>query len=252
MWQEILITDLTRMSGQKVCFAGITHSGQVIRPILPHADVIEDDLFQNGVPVIRPRAVIKLNVEPKPWLKNPHTEDHVWLQMEQTQFLRVVDDQTWRTSLEATCSESVEAIFAAPLESKRMIRPGTGERSLGTVQIGRIIKFEYMPDEHDPQRYKSRMTFTDTAGTFLPCISISDLAFRTFADHLRIHKSLDAESVQKRLHQILRSRHVILRIGLTRPFQRDRKSDRMCFLQINGIYTFPDYLNGGNWADYRA
>jgi hypothetical protein len=41
--------------------------------------------------------------------------------------------------------------------------------------------------------------------------------------------------------------HLHLRIGLTRPW--GERGDR-CFLQVNGIYSFPDYLDGRSFADF--
>ncbi|MGI6627904.1 MAG: hypothetical protein ACOX4K_06115 [Bacillota bacterium] len=47
---------------------------------------------------------------------------------------------------------------------------------------------------------------------------------------------------------ILRSAdHVFFRIGLARGWSR--YPDR-CYLQITGVYTFPDYLDGKCFADF--
>ena len=40
---------------------------------------------------------------------------------------------------------------------------------------------------------------------------------------------------------------VFLRLGLTRPWEEH--PDR-CQLQVNGVYTFPDYLDGRCFADF--
>lgn len=43
------------------------------------------------------------------------------------------------------------------------------------------------------------------------------------------------------------SSQVYLRIGLARGW---KKYPDRCFLQITGVYTFPDYLDGKIFADF--
>jgi hypothetical protein len=40
---------------------------------------------------------------------------------------------------------------------------------------------------------------------------------------------------------------IYLRIGLSRGWQK--YPDR-CYLQVNGVFTFPDYLDGKTFLDY--
>ena len=44
----------------------------------------------------------------------------------------------------------------------------------------------------------------------------------------------------------LQKSEIILRIGLARNWQK--YPDR-CYLQVTGIYSFPDYLSGRIWSD---
>ena len=59
MWQEIIITDLTQMSGDRVCIAGIDHKGNNIRPNLPPPGIYHRHLYQKKQVIIRPRAVVR-------------------------------------------------------------------------------------------------------------------------------------------------------------------------------------------------
>lgn len=49
------------------------------------------------------------------------------------------------------------------------------------------------------------------------------------------------------LAKVLGASDVYLRIGLARGW--DKLPDR-CYLQITGIYTFPDYLGGREFVDF--
>lgn len=54
---SMIITDLTRMSGKRVCIAGVTGDKRTIRPQFEHGEITEDWLFdQAGNIVIRPFA----------------------------------------------------------------------------------------------------------------------------------------------------------------------------------------------------
>jgi hypothetical protein len=51
------------------------------------------------------------------------------------------------------------------------------------------------------------------------------------------------------LTQVFNQRTTFLRIGLARHW--DKFPDR-CYLQVTGIYTFPDYLRGRNFTDFAV
>jgi hypothetical protein len=251
MWQEIIITDLTRMSEDKVCIAGLTHQNVVIRPDLPPPGIREQHLFSGTQVIIRPRAVINLLVEPKQNCKAPHLEDHEWRDTDQTQFLRLVDENTWRTVLDRTTSKSVESIFETPVHDNKKIAPGTGICSLGTIRPISIENVEYERDRWESKKYKYRLSFTDASHQKFVQLSITDLALRCFVDNLGMRQHLPFETIQKQLLDKLHHSTVWLRIGLTRPFDKDDSGKKWCYLQVNGIYTMPDYLSGACFADFK-
>jgi hypothetical protein len=51
----------------------------------------------------------------------------------------------------------------------------------------------------------------------------------------------------KRLTAALQSAQVFLRIGLARGWE---KFPDRCYLQVTGVYSFPDYLGGRCFADF--
>ena len=93
------------------------------------------------------------------------------------------------------------------------------------------------------------MVFDDAAGSRYN-LAVTDLAFRFYLDHLRDREDLSpAQGISRLTASIRASDDVFLRIGLTRGFS-DRP-DR-CHLQVTGVYTFPDYLDGKCFADFPA
>jgi hypothetical protein len=92
-----------------------------------------------------------------------------------------------------------------------------------------------------------RIEFVDESGCVYE-LPVTDLSFRYFVDHKRAEIS-SPNRVASNLVQQFHQGDVFLRIGLTRPTWKEHP--HCCFLQVNGIYTFPDYLEGCCFADYR-
>ncbi len=249
MWHEILITDVTRMHADRVCIAGVDHWGNGVRPILPYPQqILESHLYLDDAVLVRPRAVVNLFVEPQPNCTPPHTEDHTWPSANHIEPLRHADDNVWRTILGKSCHPSVHDIFETELLHKnRNIAPGSGVRSLGTVRPKTVHQFIYKTVEYDGREQRDyRLYFYDQTDTYFPALKITDLALQNYADYLHLEQRLSQEQVSQKLTTIFKRAEIFLRIGLTRPYEG------WCWLQVNGIYTFPDYLAGRCFADFKV
>ena len=62
MRRTIIITDLSRMKGSRVCVAGYDYSNRVhIRPIIPYEGIHEHFLFESENLIIKPFAIIEFD-----------------------------------------------------------------------------------------------------------------------------------------------------------------------------------------------
>lgn len=252
MQRDVVITDLTRMSGARVCVAGyVIVNGQppvCVRPELEGRNLSEQWLMR-GQSVIRPFSVLRVHLKrstPHP----PHTED--WLIDPSvtlvTEALPV--KQRWEL-LRLTSNEAVEHIFGAPIQLDRgwFIIDGEGRQSLGTIFPDRIWEVFYGPKPNS-NKWEYRVAFRDHAGKRYK-LSVTDLAFRRYLDSSlaqeRMTPSQLAEETTRKLQSASR---LALRIGLARRLPADDRNP--CYLQINGVYSDPDYLNGRCWADFAA
>jgi hypothetical protein len=77
-------------------------------------------------------------------------------------------------------------------------------------------------------------------------LKITDLTWHYFCNSLR-GQFASADPCAAEMVRMLQDKHVYLRIGLSRGW---KKFPERCFLQLNGIYTFPDYLDGKTFADF--
>jgi hypothetical protein len=115
---------------------------------------------------------------------------------------------------------------------------------LGTIQPKTIVKVIYAPD--DRRAWDYRLHFYDRKDEFYR-LKIVDLSWHYYCDSLR-GEGTEPAAVAEKLTEIMQKRKVYLRIGLALGWKEF--PDR-CYLQITGVYTLPDYLNGNTFLDFR-
>lgn len=241
MKRLITITDLTRMKEGRVCFAGYDKNGNCIRPVLPSPGIQESTLYVGGNLVILPFAVVEFDLLkhlPQP----PHTEDYLY-NPKSIRFIKHLDEKRKREILTKTLFENVCAIFEVPVLSDpgHYIINGQGPRSLGTIQPQRVIKA--IPEKSSYGKLRYRLNFIDGQGVSY-WLTITDLSWRYYNEHLR-EEGKSPQQISSALTVTLMKSEVFLRIGLARSWE---EYPDKCFLQITGVYTFPDYLKGQTFA----
>lgn len=246
MKTTLTITDLTRMQGDRVCVAGYLPDNTCVRPVFAKGGLTEKWLHIRGEIAIRPFAMIELDVRGKMSLPlPPHTEDRI---IDATHRIRrgaltPEERAEWCAKAE---DRDVAAIFGAAIydEDGHFVLAGDGARSLGTVRVKRLDEVQFSPGANG--RWQYRLGFTDQSGRHYR-LPVTDLAFRMYLDYLRDRRGMPPMSIAHRLTAILQKNPVFLRIGLARGWERH--PDR-CYVQITGVYSFPDYLSGRCFADF--
>jgi len=243
MRQKIVITDLTRMFLDRVCVAGIDRQWNCVRAEIQDG-IHEYMLYRDYQPVIRPRAVVELELSPMRNLTRPHIEDHRWTANSDITLDYLLDDERWHNLLERTAYQRVEDVFGIDhLHIRRNIKVGTGERSLGTLRPRTIERLHVREHPRRQFQYQSRLVFTDITRRDFDA-PINDLNLLHYVDWLHWVEGLSLEAIGEQLTQVLQSYDTWLRIGLTRAYEG------WCWLQVSGVYTFPDYLNGQCYANF--
>ncbi len=251
----LTVTDLTRMQGNRVCVAGYLPDGTSARPVLAADGGITEPWLRikpRGIhrwfredSIVRPFSMIELEWRDRaPAL--PHCEDwHIaptfrrWRGVlppeEREELLRHIDDG------------AVSHIFGVPIMQGPgwYIAAGSGVRSLGTICPIAVTAVEFAAASSGNATY--RLAFTDSERTTYR-LAVTDLAFRAYLT-LQWQRGNTPDMCAAALLGVMRRNPVWLRIGLTRSWAQ--YPDR-CFLQITGVYTFPDYLGGRSFADFAA
>jgi hypothetical protein len=235
----MVVMDITRMEGDRVCVGGYLEDGTPIRPIAGRTGPNERWLQPGEDAQIEPFSILELSVNRAPRdLRAPHTEDR-GVPASGHRKLGTLPDTERRAWLEASTSPSVRAIFGAEVHADtdrqwgRYVVAGEGIRSLGTVRASEVRAVGY---QHYPERgrWDYRLRFRDAAHEEFQ-FAVVDLAFRKRLDDLRT-SGLAAERAAETVLRSLQQQTVYLRIGLARGW--DRHPDR-CYLQITGVYGFP-------------
>lgn len=244
MKARVTITDLTRMQHDHVCVAGYLPNDVCVRPVFPSGGLMEDWLKARGQVIIRPFAVVEFILGQKK-SDPPHTEDRIVDRVYRAP-CGMLSNQERYDLLRRILDPNVDEIFGAEIREGpgRYILVGQGQRSLGTVKPQQIEAVSYTQNGAGEWRY--RIAFVDEAGdTYY--LSVSDLAFRYYLDHLRVRQQIDPADIGQQITATLQDSIVFLRIGLTRGWEK--YPDRH-FLQITGVHTFPDYLEGRCFDDF--
>ena len=242
MKTNLVITDLTRMYRGMVCIAGYDNTRRCIRPTLPPPGIPENALMRGNSPIIFPFAVVEfdlLNPTPQP----PHVEDWHY-DPESPRFIKLIQDR--KKILSWSLFDGLSDIFEQPIHDDLgfYVMDCQGARSLGTIRPRKILEVIYEPGIEGPWDY--RLRFLAGQGTHYR-LKITDLTWHYYCDSLR-GDNCDPHQISAELTKQLAAREVFLRIGLSRGW---KKFPDRCYLQINGIYTFPDYLEGKTFADLR-
>jgi hypothetical protein len=220
----IIITDLTRFHGDKVCIAGINpDTYQCVRP-MPYLQTKScRDLN------ILPGSKLKGDFMAFPNARRPHTEDTSYKNLKLGE--PCTSDEFYHL-LSETEKESVEEGFQIGLESGQKHIPieTPPDHSIITIQVD-PKSVSFVENQFKPGEVK--IHFTDRSGFRFQYMPINDLGYYNYMQNNGIGSFIFGINpfIQKQ-------NEVFFRIGLTREHQINDKNG--FWIQVNGIYTFPD------------
>lgn len=222
--RSIIVTDLTRFkNGQTVCIAGTdTVSRLCVRP-MPYLEVAVCEELQ-----ILPGAILTGIFTPAHNLIGPHQEDANY---ENLQFDGACTSNQFKDALEAGLFNSIEEGFELDIAIDQKHVPLGHEvgRSIITIRVD-SANINLVEDAYNPGRIKIHLI--DGSGHSFRYLPITDLGFYR---HAMAHQEIgDIESLNAFLHE---QEEIYIRIGLSRNW--DKRPGY--WMQVNGIYTFPEY-----------
>lgn len=223
---KIIVTDLTRFSKpDQVCIAGIDiETGECIRP-LPYLSSAECEKLH-----ILPGTILSGNFTKRQQVEGPHQEDSSYQNLS---FHSSCSSDEFKKVLEYGLVNSLEDGFNIKLDKNQKHIPigHALNHSIITVKVHpktiNIAESSYKPG-------KMTVSFCDWSNRWFNYMSITDLNFYNYA--MKHHEDNNLDSLNK---YIKSRQEAYLRIGLSRIYKSNGREGY--WIQVNGIYTFPDY-----------
>ena len=172
--KRLVITDLTYMWEDEVCFAGVDRDGNCIRPVTREG-VKRNHLFVDDRLIIYPGALVEFDLTPVSILIPPHIEDQ-YFDPDSTANIVDCTDSQWESILKKGCFSSLDEMFDGNIEGDRRVAPDSDTRSLGTL-CGPRINNVWIDESYG--RLQFRLDFEDGEGGRHGGYPVNDLAFRT-------------------------------------------------------------------------
>lgn len=227
MKKKMIVTDLTRFSTpDKVCVAVIdTETGNCMRP-MPYfsSEICKKYNLQPG-------AILNGKMKISGHGKNPHLEDAIY---EGLKFIGPCTSEEFEKILKDSMSSSVANGFGYDFSiGQKHIPYGTNANcSIITIKVT-PQNIEIHEDQYKPGKIK--LSFTDAANHQYRYIAITDRGFYDYA--MKHQRDGNLYNVQRFME---RQKDIYLRVGLSRRHSIPDGRDGY-WLQVNGIYTFPEY-----------
>jgi hypothetical protein len=239
MKKTLVVTDVTQMpQADYVCVVGVDEKGRSIRPIC-EGGFKKRYLTQDNRVIIMPTAKVEFDLYTTE-INPPHVEDMAFSPNSIVN-KGFCSHSEWEKVLQQTSFQTVEENFEGYLKNKGWVMPGSNTKSIGTLSSARIIDIDLTFESIKP-----RITFVDISNQEYNRPS-SDLTLWNYC-YFKVKKQENSRSVtEQELIKLIKSHNKLyLRLGLARPWKQDNK----CWLQVTGVYTFPDYLQGKTFADF--
>jgi hypothetical protein len=227
---DLIVTDLTRFAKDDiVCIAGIeAKSKQCIRP-LPYPAKRECKRLK-----ILPGAILEGKLTKPKSVDRPHTED---MNHEGLSFKGPCTSEEFESVLKMTTYPSINEGFdgKVPIGTKVIPHNDPPSRSIITLKL-KPDQIEIVRNAFDPKSL--RLNIRDNDGRKYVYLSITDLGFHNLA----VSKQKDLDYTGELNEYIRSQKKVYLRIGLGRRYKNPKDGRDGFWIQVNGIYTFPEFM----------
>lgn len=221
--RQIVVTEVTRMTGGLVCVAGLDiHSGTMVRPLQPDGSNWEEPKWvTRGFMVVG--NILSLVPAPEGTSAYPHANEDY--RVKTVSILGTASTDELYTASQETADASVDSLFNRSVEDEKYVVADTKCRSLGCIMVSRskLKASEFYG--------KVQVSYRDHIGTWHN-FPVTDLITKSFADPTAGAAALNAKITSGNYFK-----PIALRLGLARAWDGGDKgyNPKRCYLQLNGL-----------------
>lgn len=226
---QYIVTDLTRFKKDDiVCTAVIDmETGACLRP-MPY---LESEMVKKFN--MHPGAIIEGEITLQHNAQNPHVEDADYQKLN---YLGPATNHDFKAVLDQTLSPSIAAGFNVNFADGQKYIP-VGEQAACSIVTVKISPSDLSIHEDNYNPGKIKASITDGDDRYYSYLPITDLGFHGYA----MKHYQDGELTT--LRRFIRSQdELYLRVGVGRRHKPQGSDKDGFWLQVNGIYTFPNFL----------
>ena len=222
---KIVVTSLTRMSDNRICVAGMTNTGEHIRPLLDSGRLSRSDLRANGG-VFDIGAVVNLGPVENVSVR-PEVEDRLYTDRHAC-FENYLEPETYWGHLKKHAKRNLRAIFGTilrPVGTTMTVPVGLGQASLGLIRVQSGVEL-----------------FLNERGRIRAAIAVASRRVRLPVTDIRLY---DGDTPREELMhwiEVQGAGELIVSVGLGRPFKAASRPSEEHWLQINNIHPGLDPL----------
>lgn len=230
MERRVIVSDLTRFANKDiVCTAVIDlDTGECLRP-LPYFPIINCKEWN-----IQPGAILEGFITLDSEATSPHQEDAKY--KGKLTFKGPSTAEIFKKILTDSLANSVAEGFGVEFEVGQKHIPQGMEPDLSIITI-EVDPCDIKIFEDNFKPGKIKLSFKDKSGHQFNYVPITDLGFY---DYAMLHQK---DGKLQEVQNFLRNQdEIFLRIGVARYFEQPNSDNTGYWLQANGIYTFPSFL----------
>ncbi len=225
-WRTVrsaVVTDVTRMQGDRVCIAAHDGRGSIRLHEPPPTD-----RWLDSIRSLAPGDVISVECRSPRQCQKPHVEDRVW-NPTTFQKLTTLPASDLADRLSQSAFGSIKDAFGKPRfysdNGNAAFAPGRGSRSLASLVVSSVrvylcergIRVDFVDD-------RDRWTMAP----------LEDLSVRRHQAQCTSCRS----SLASLLSSEFGGSNAVLRVGVGRPFE-EREGETACWLQVNHVFPIP-------------
>ncbi|MGO8671644.1 MAG: hypothetical protein ACLQVD_09815 [Capsulimonadaceae bacterium] len=229
--RPVILTEVTRMSGDHYCIAGWdVHAGCCIRPLLPGGEMWP--LRLNGQ-MLMPGLILECVDGRQPLTARlPHRRED-WVQTRTPTLLERWTLPEVHHAVVNTSEYSIRRVFGRDLDENRYVPEGTDCPSLGSIRLpARNVRFI------DNGEGRLRLWLRDADQSYTAPVTSNTLT-ELFSPQVGKHGIVDAN---RWLNCASAGQDVVIRLGFSRGWDGGERgwSPRRCYLQANNVICAGD------------